>query len=177
MSSDGTSFPWRRWLCLDHVAGCDRRNRFSGVSRLWKRFDILGRSWLQTGLPELLQIDLIVKLVPQQLVIKVEKILCDSNWKSKTKIQLEWNKKINKNNWSFLIFLILSNTNFITVCKFCSPNISLQNLFYYKHCLLFEVLCSYKRWRTKIFFFFCCKENWVLQTRRKEHKRRLVIRE
>lgn len=52
---DGTSFPGRGWLSLDHVTAWNRCRWFSGVRRLRKRFDILGRSWLQTRLPELLK--------------------------------------------------------------------------------------------------------------------------
>lgn len=55
MGCDGTSFPGRGWLSLDHVTARNRCRWFSGIRRLRKRFDILWRSWLQTRLPELLK--------------------------------------------------------------------------------------------------------------------------
>lgn len=55
MGCDGTSFPGRGWLSLDHVTAWNRCRWFSGIRRLRKRFDILWRSWLQTRLPELLK--------------------------------------------------------------------------------------------------------------------------
>lgn len=55
MGRDGTSFPRWGWLSLNHITARHRRRWFSGVRRLGERLDILGRSRLQTRLPELLK--------------------------------------------------------------------------------------------------------------------------
>lgn len=60
MRGDGASFPWRRWLGLDHVPARDRRRRFPSVRRLREGFDILRRPWLQPRLPKLLEASITV---------------------------------------------------------------------------------------------------------------------